>query len=130
MFVEPFVILNYSSNNKKSKHVITYNHQNQEYIVYYYNNDVLNNKKLSLETEFKSKNFSNLASIVYYFKTFDLLKIYFKEYTDLEESKHYLIEFSIQNNIVILKNKLTAENLLEKLYNYISLLLTTLEYKP
>jgi hypothetical protein len=129
MFVEPYIVLHCSSNNKKSKHVVTYNHQNQEYMVYYYNNDVINNKKTVLENEFKSKNFSNLANIIYYFKTFELLKIYFNEYTDLEESKNYLIEFSIQNNIVILKNKLTAENLLDKINNYICLLLSTIEYK-
>jgi hypothetical protein len=125
MFVEPFIILHYVS----SKHAVTYNHQNNEYIVYYYDSSIISENKSTLDVDFKSKNFSNLAKIIYYFKTVELLNIYFKEYTDIEESKDYLIEFCIQNNTVILKNKLNGDNLLEKLNNYMSLLLTTIEYK-
>jgi hypothetical protein len=117
MFLEPFILLN----NIKTKHVITYNHQNQEYIVYYY---IIKDNDTELDIDIKSKNFSDKSNIIYYFKTVDLLKIYFGELETIENGD-YNIQFCIQNGIVLLRSDTSIS---EKINNYVALLLTTIDY--
>jgi hypothetical protein len=121
MFLEPFIILTNLSRSDKNKNVITYNHQNQEYIVYFYDTD-----QNTLETDIKSKNFSNNAAVIYYFKTVELLQIYLGE---LESTHNYNIEFCVQNGVVLFHSEITDSNITQKFKNYISLLLTTIDYR-
>ena len=121
MFLEPFIILTNLSINDKNKHVITYNHQNQEYILYFYEAD-----EKTLEADIKSKNFSNRAAVIYYFKNVELLQIYLGE---LETTHNYNIEFCVQNGVVLLSSEITDSNIAQKFKNYIALLLTTIDYR-
>jgi hypothetical protein len=121
MFLEPFIILTNLSRSDKNKHVITYNHQNQEYIFYFYDDDAK-----TLEDDIKSKNFANRASVIYYFKTVELLQIYLGE---LESTHNYNIEFCVQNGVVLFHSEITDSNITQKFKNYISLLLTTIDYR-
>jgi hypothetical protein len=121
MFLEPFIILTNLSRQDKNKHVITYNHQNEEYILYFY--DAYEN---TLEDDIKSKNFVNRAAVIYYFKTVELLQIYLGE---LENTHTYNIEFCVQNGVVLLHSEITDSNIIQKFKNYISLLLTTIDYR-
>jgi hypothetical protein len=121
MFLEPFIILTNLSRSDKNKHVITYNHQNQEYIFYFYDGD-----ENTLEDNIKSKNFANSATVIYYFKTVELLQIYLDE---LETTHNYNIEFCVENGVVLLHSEITDSNITQKFKNYLSLLLTTIDYR-